>query len=326
MIISQTPYRISFLGGGTDYPAYFEKHGGAVLGTAIDKSGFISVTHFHARLFDYSVRIAYRQVECVKTIDELQHAPFRECLRRCGIFTDVEINYTGELPAFSGLGASSSFVVGLLNALHAYRSESVRPLDLAREAIEIEQDVLKEAVGCQDQAFAALGGLRVIEFRPGREIVAHAVPLAHARLEEFQQHLLVFHTGIRRRAADAAAEQIRNVGNNLDRLASMRRMVDDGYDILTGSGSLDAFGELLHEGWVLKSELDPCVAIPPIRAMYEDGLRAGALGGKLLGAGSGGCMLFFTPPEKHEAVRAALKHLVEIPVKINAPGSRIVYA
>jgi D-glycero-alpha-D-manno-heptose-7-phosphate kinase len=216
--------------------------------------------------------------------------------------------------------------VGLLNALHAYRSQCVKPLDLAAEAIEIEQEVLQEAVGCQDQAFAALGGLRVLEFRAPKEIIAHAAPLASGRMEELQQHLLVLHTGIRRRAAEAAAGQIRNVDRNLGRLGRMREMVDEGYRILTGSGSLAAFGELLHEAWLLKSELDPCVATPPVRAIYEEGFRAGALGGKLLGAGSGGCMLFFTPPEKRAAVRAALPHLEEIQVKINAPGSHIVYA
>src|SRR5215813_3032000 len=179
MIITQTPFRISFFGGGTDYPDYFEKHGGgAVLGTAIDHSAYLSVARFYSKLFDYSIRIAYRKVECVRTIDDIEHAPFRECLRHCGISGDVEINYTGELPSFSGLGSSSSFTVGLLNALHAFQGKMRRPIDLAIEAILMEQDTLGEAVGCQDQVFAAVGGFRLVEFRTREDIVVHAVPLS----------------------------------------------------------------------------------------------------------------------------------------------------
>ena len=167
-----------FRGGGTDYPDYIDRHGGAVLGTAIDKSAYLSVSHFFSRLFDYSIRIAYRQVECVRTLAEIQHAPFRECLKYCGISSDVEVNYTGKLPSFSGLGSSSSFVVGLLNALHAFQHRSVRPIDLALQAMEIEQDVLKESVGCQDQTFAAVGGFNVVEFRGRRDLVIHRIPLS----------------------------------------------------------------------------------------------------------------------------------------------------
>jgi D-glycero-alpha-D-manno-heptose-7-phosphate kinase len=327
MIITQTPFRISFFGGGTDYPGYFEKHGsGAVLGTAIHHSAYLSVSRFYSRLFDYSIRIAYRQVECVRSLDEIQHAPFRECLRRCGITTDVEINYTGELPSFSGLGSSSSFVVGLLNALHAFQNRSVRPIDLAREAMEMEQDTLGESVGCQDQAFAALGGFNVIEFRPRREIVVNRVPLSTERLEEFEQHLLLFHTGIKRRADEIAASQIKRIGDNRETLRRMHRMVEDGYQILTSGRSLAEFGCLLDQAWKLKCSLDPTISNSEILAMYQEGIEAGAIGGKLLGAGGGGCLLFFAPPEKHAGLRAQLSRLVEIPVRINAPGSRIIHA
>ena len=165
MIITQTPLRISFLGGGTDYPEHFEKHGGAVLGTAVDKSAYFSISPFFSKMFDDPIQIAYRKVECVSSIDELEHAPFRECLRWAGLTKDIEINHAAELPAFTGLGSSSSFVVGLLNTIYAFRRRLVPRLDLAYEAIEIERKVLNESVGCQDQTFAAVGGFNLIQFR-----------------------------------------------------------------------------------------------------------------------------------------------------------------
>ncbi len=325
MIITKTPFRISFFGGATDYPEYFTKHGGAVLGTAVDKFAYISVTPFYSRLFDYSIRLAYRQVECVKSLDEIKHAPFRECLRWCRITQDIEVDYTAELPAFSGLGTSSSFVVGLLNALYAYQGKSVRPMELAYQAIEIEREVLKETVGCQDQTFAAVGGFNVLEFRATDDIVVHRIPLSSERIEEFEAHLLVLFTGIRRRASDIAAKQVKRVDINRERLKRMREMVDEGFDILTSSCGLMKFGLLLDEAWQLKSQLDESVSNDAIRNIYKEGKRAGALGGKLLGAGGGGFFLFFVPPEKKKAVREQLG-LEEIPVKVNAPGSHIIHA
>jgi len=325
LVISRTPYRISFLGGGTDYPRHIEKHGGAVLGTAIDKSGYICVSRFFSRLFDYSIRIAYRQVECVRSVDEIQHAPFRECLRHCGISSDVEINYAGELPSHSGLGSSSSFVVGLLNALYAFQARAVSPMDLALQAIEIEQEVLKESVGCQDQTFAAFGGLNLIEFRSAGDFQVHPVPVSPQRLEEFQSHLLVLHTGIKRRAEGVAANQVKRLEENRAGLLELRALADQGYCALTGNGSLATFGELLDRSWRLKREFDPCIANREIHSICEAGMCAGALGAKLLGAGGGGCMLFFTPPERRGRVRESLAHLEEIPVRINAPGSRVIH-
>ena len=326
MIITKTPFRISFFGGGTDYPEYFEKYGGAVLGTAINKFAYTSVTHFYSRLFDYSIRFAYRKVECVKNINEIQHAPFRECLRWCKILNDIEVSYTAELPSFSGLGTSSSFVVGLLNAFYAYQGQSVRPLDLACQAIEIERNVLKEAVGCQDQTFAAVGGFNVIEFRTTRDIIVHRIPLSLERIKEFEEHLLLLFTGIPRQANQIAARLIKRVSVNRERLKRMREMVDEGHVILTGNGDLQKLGLLMHENWCLKSELDDSISNDVIRRIYEEGRKAGALGGKLLGAGGGGFILFFVPPEKKQAVRERLRHLEEITVSINAPGSHIIHA
>src|SRR5262245_45792940 len=279
MIISKTPFRISFFGGGTDYPEYFEQYGGAVLGTAVDKFAFLSAHHFHSRLFDYAIRVAYRQVECVRDLEEIQHAPLRECLRLTGVRTDIELNYTAELPSFSGLGSSSSFVVGALNALYAFQGRAVRPLELAYQAIELEREVLKESVGCQDQTFAAVGGLNLLEFRSTRDIVVNRIPLRAERLEDLEKHLLLVYTGLKRRANDLAARQVSRIGGNLDRLRRMRAMVDDGHEILTGTGSLGPFGELLHEGWCLKSELDSNIADGGIREIYQRGRENGAVGG-----------------------------------------------
>ena len=326
MIITQTPLRVSFLGGGTDYPEYFLEHGGAVLGAAVNQSAFFSVSRFYSELFDYSIRISYRQVECVKLLDEIQHAPFRECLRWCGVTRDVEIDYTAELPAFTGLGSSSTFVVGLLNSLYAFRGRAVPPLELAYQAIEIERKVLGESVGCQDQTFAAVGGFNLIEFRRLDDIVVHRVPLTQERLDEFESCLLVFFTGIKRRAEELASRQVKNVKQNLDHLAALRRMVDEGYRILVNQGSMAPFGELLHQAWEHKRHLDPGISNGIVDEIYRTAIGAGALGGKLLGAGGGGFILLFVPPDKQPAVRRRLSRLREIPIKLNAPGTRVIHA
>lgn len=326
MIISRTPFRISFFGGGTDYPEHFTKHGGAVLGTAIDKFAYLSATPLFSKLFDYRIRLAYREVECVNRLDEIRHAPLRECLRSFGITEDIEIDYTAELPSSTGLGTSSSFVVGVLNTLHAFCGRMVHPLELAYRAIEIERDVLGEAVGCQDQTFAAMGGFNLIEFRGTRDIVVHRLPLSAARLDEFQSYLLLVYTGIRRRASHVAARQVQKIDRNTLSLGKMRRLVDEGYAVLTGGSSLDEFGRLLHEGWVLKNSLCDSVSNGAIDEIYRTGLEAGALGGKLLGAGGGGFVLFFVPPERRAAVLRALGPLETIPIGINAAGTQILHA
>ena len=191
MLITQTPLRISFLGGGTDYPEYFEKYGGAVLGTAVDKCAYFAISRFYSKLFDYSIRIAYRKVECVSSLNDIEHAPFRECMRWTGLHQDVEINHSAELPAGTGLGSSSSFTVGLLNTIYAYKRKLVPSLELAYEAIDIERNVLKESVGVQDQTFAAVGGFNLIEFRSMGNFVVNRVPFSPIRLEEFEKQARV---------------------------------------------------------------------------------------------------------------------------------------
>lgn len=326
MIITRTPFRISFFGGGTDYPEYFLEHGGAVLGTAIDASCYLSINQFHSRLFEYSIRIAYRITECVSSLDELQHAPFRECMRLAGVASDVEINYAADLPSFSGMGTSSSFVVGLLKGLHAFRGRHISPNDLAVQAIHMEREILGESVGCQDQAFAAVGGFNLIEFRSLDSIVVHRLPLTPQRISQFESHLMLFYTGIRRRASEMALKQVRKVAENQHSLKTMREMVDEGYDILTSTNDFSGFGELMHRSWMLKASLDESISNSTIASIYQAGLDAGALGGKLLGAGGGGFVLFFVPPERQDAVRAKLAHLDELKLRVNAPGSHIIHA
>lgn len=326
MIITQTPFRVSFLGGGTDYPEHFRAHGGAVLGTAITRSAFQTVMRFESKLFEYSIRLAYRQVECVKSLDDVQHRAFQACLRRLELTRDVEVNYAAELPSFTGLGTSSSFVVGLLNALHAFKGRHCGPMDLCRQAIEIERDVLGEAVGCQDQAWAAYGGVNLIEFKTNDDIIVHRVPLSPDRRREIESHLLLVYTGITRRAADVAEKQVRKCAENKDRYLKMRKQVDEGFGVLTGEGSLERLGALLHEGWLLKQSLDDSISNGRIGEIYKAGLAGGAWGGKLLGAGGGGFVLFVVPPEKKGRVREALKDLREIEIGIDAPGSRVIHA
>ena len=326
MIIAKTPLRISFFGGGTDFPEFFGEHGGAVLGTAIDKHIYHSVTRFPSELFDYSIRLAYRRVECVRSLAEIEHRPFQEILRYFEIERDVEIGLTADLPSFSGLGSSSSFTVGLINALSAYTRKFIPKQDLARLAIHVERDVLSETVGWQDQIFAAYGGINLIEFARDGNFTVHRVALPKSRQLELDQSLLLFFTGITRRASDVEKNKIRNLAAIRANLLRMHQMVEKAHDLLTGSGPLSEFGALLDETWQEKKLLDPGVSNPAIDQMYTLGMCAGALGGKLLGAGGGGFMAFFVPPERQASVRAALKGYYEIDFTINASGSSIVHS
>ena len=326
MILCKTPLRVSFFGGGTDFPEHFLKHGGAVLGTAVDKYIYHSFMPFHSRLFDYSVRIAYRQVECVKNVDGIQHSPFRETLKFVGMERDVEISLTSDLPSLSGLGSSSSFIVGLLNALYAFRGKAVPRLELAYQAIKIERDILREAVGCQDQVFAAVGGMNLVEFTDIDNITVHRIPMSRPRRDELEGSLLMFYTGITRKASELEAKKMKNVHSLADHLIAMRKLVDEGYQLLTGGRDLGEFGRLLDRAWRLKKQLAAEVSNPAIDAMYDAAIEAGALGGKLLGAGGGGFMIFFVPPEKQNAVRQALSDYYEINIALAAPGSQIVHA
>lgn len=325
MIISRAPLRISFFGGGTDFPEYFRTEGGAVLATAIDKYSYVTASQFQSDLFDYAVRISYRKNESVADVAQIEHPVFRECLRLLKLEKDLELHTVADLPAFTGLGSSSTFTVSLLHALHAYKGEHVKPLQLAGEAIHIERGVLGESVGCQDQTTAAVGGFNVLEFRGDSDIRVHRLNLRPGRIAELEAHLFVVYSGVKRRAAEIEAKKIKAFGQNRPVLQRMRHMVDHGRDLLVDGGSLESFGRLLHEAWLAKRSLESTVSNGEIDGIYQRGMAAGAWGGKLLGAGGGGFVAFVAPPEAQPALRACFAELFILPVKIDAPGSQIIF-
>jgi D-glycero-alpha-D-manno-heptose-7-phosphate kinase len=326
MIIARAPLRVSFFGGGTDYPEYFLQEGGAVLASAIDKFSYITASRFFSRLFDYAIRISYRKVELARRLDEIEHNVYRECLRLCDLDCDVELHAVADLPAFSGLGSSSTFTVSLLHALHSFKGEFVTPLALAYEAIHIERAVLRDRVGCQDQVMAAVGGFNVLEFRREDDVIVHRLPVSLARIAELEAHLFVVFTGITRRAAEVVASQLERAAENRDTLRTMRAMVDEGAELLIGSRPMAEFGDLLHRAWQAKRSLSARVSNSEIDQLYAMGRAAGALGGKLLGAGGGGFMVFVAPPESHARLRQTFSDYQQLSVKLNAPGSQIIFA
>jgi D-glycero-alpha-D-manno-heptose-7-phosphate kinase len=324
MIISRTPFRISLFGGGTDYPAWFREHGGAVLGMAINKYSYVSIRKLPP-FFDHRSKIVYSSVEFVKQNDEIQHPAVRGALMELGLKDGVEIHYDADLPARSGLGSSSSFTVGLLHAIHALQGRMVTKSDLGREAIRIEQDVLKEAVGCQDQLWAAFGGLNRINFSRNGNFDVVPIPLSEKRRLELTQSIMMFFTGFSRYATVIAKDQIANVPKRTAQLATMHAMVDAAVDILCDEKRpISDLGKLLHEGWRLKRELASSISTTEIDDIYEAGMQGGALGGKLLGAGGGGFMIFLVEPDRRQQVRERLEGLIHVPVNTDYDGSKIV--
>lgn len=326
MIICQTPLRVSFFGGGTDFPEFFEEHGGAVLATAIDKSIYHAITRFHSRLFDYSIRVAYRKVECVKKLDDLEHAPCREILRRFGVTKDVEVSLTADLPSLTGLGSSSSFTVGMINALGAYTGKFLPAQELAALAVRMERDVLKETVGFQDQITAAYGGLNIVEFSGKDRFQVSRVAVSKDKLKELDASLMMFFTGITRRAGEVEKAKYADRARNEKPLLRMLKHVGEAHDVLASNAPLSRFGALLDKTWKEKRSLDASVSNATIDGMYRGAMKAGALGGKLLGAGGGGFLLVFCPPERKVKVRKALAKHFEVPFSINAAGSRIIHS
>lgn len=325
MIISRTPFRVSFFGGGTDYPAWYKEHGGAVLSTAINKYCYITCRYLPP-FFDYKYRIRYHQREEANAIEEIRHPSVRECLLFSKLDRGVDIVHHADLPAQSGLGSSSTFVVGLLHALYALKHEMPTKRELAINAIHVEQDRMKESVGSQDQTAAAFGGLNRIDFGGPHEITVRQMILHPSRLARLEQHLMLFFTGFPRTASDIAKEQIKQIPVKKDRLREMMRLVDQATDILGDkSDRLDDFGRLLHEQWRIKQGMSSMISNGHIDAIYQTGMKAGALGGKLLGAGGGGFMLFFVRPERQEQVKEALRQLLYVPARLDHLGSQIIY-
>ena len=324
MVISRTPFRISFFGGGTDYPVWCKKHGGAVLVTAIDKYCYISARYLPP-FFEHKHRIVYSKIENVKHISEIQHPSVRAILKFINIKKGVEIHHDGDLPARTGLGSSSSFTVGLLNALYALKGEMISKYELAKEAIHAEQDILKENVGSQDQISVSYGGFNKIIFYKDGDFKVEPITLRKGRIQELQSHLMLIFTGLSRYASEIAGEQIKNTPHRTAELRAMHQMVGHSIDILNGNSSIIEFGKLLHEGWRLKKSISSKISTAGVDSIYGRALKAGAVGGKLLGAGGGGFMLFFVPPERRAKVREALKKLLEVKFSFEREGSEIIY-
>ena len=324
MIITRTPFRVSFFGGGTDYPAWFRQHGGAVLVTSIDKYCYISLRCLPP-FFRHKHRIVYSNVENVQSVDEIQHPAVREALRWSGVDKGLEIHHDGDLPARSGLGSSSSFTVGLLHALQALKGMQVSKEELAGLAIHIEQDLIKEHVGSQDQVSVTHGGFNRIEFYRNGHYSLEPVILPDGRFTELQDHLMLFFTGFSRIAAEVAKSKIDNLSKREDQLKEMRAMVDEAIGILRDPATpLREFGRLLHEAWRRKRTLSDQVSSTEIDAIYQTAMDAGALGGKLLGAGGGGFMVVFAEPSRQSAIRERLNRLIHVPFHFEDSGSRIV--
>jgi D-glycero-alpha-D-manno-heptose-7-phosphate kinase len=324
MILTRTPYRISLFGGGSDYPAWYRKHGGAVLGFAINRYCYISVRHLPP-FFDHKHRIVYSFIENVKEICEIKHPAVRGVMSEMGISEGLEIHHDGDLPARSGLGSSSSFTVGLLQALHAFAGRHRTQRELADEAIHMEQDVIGENVGSQDQIWAAYGGFNRLRFRCDGSYEVTPVILRPDRREELQSHFMLLYTGVSRYASEIAAEQIANFDRHTRHIHRMMSLVNEAVAVLGGPNrDLRELGELLHENWMLKRELADNISTIAVDDIYKTAREAGALGGKLLGAGGGGFVLLFVEPEKRRAVREALSRLIEVDFKMEGSGSRIV--
>lgn len=317
--------RVSFFGGGTDLPEYYLKNGGAVIGSAIDKYIYHTVSTFPSKLFNYSVKIVYSKIECVNDTSEINHKPFREILRKMDISTDIEIHLASDLPAFSGLGSSSAFSVGLLKALHEFKGEQISPENLAISAIKIERDILGEAVGCQDQTFAAHGGIKLIKFDRTGEIKVRSVNLSRNREIELSSSLLLFFTGITRSAQNIEISKIQRMKTIDKNLNNMMAHVERAHKLLMGTEPLDDFGYMLDETWSEKKMLSPHVSNYEIDQMYKTAKSCGALGGKVLGAGGGGFMLFYVPHKICEKFRVGMKNYVEVKFNLNASGSEIIF-
>lgn len=325
MIISRTPFRISFFGGGTDYPVWYEQHGGSVLSTTIDKYCYISTRHLPP-FFEYRYRIRYTAREEVQDISQIQHPSVKECLNYLRIDRGMEMVHTSDLPARTGIGSSSAFTVGFLNSLYALQGKMVPKKQLALDAIHVEQNLIKENVGSQDHTASAFGGLNRIDFGGAEKISVRPIIMNPLRLKMFQDQLMFFFTGFSRSASEIAAEQIKKTPEKYSELMAMKAMVDRATDILSNEQApLEEFGRLLDESWKIKRGLTHLISTNEIDAIYERGIRAGAVGGKLCGAGAGGFMLFFVPLEKQPQVREALKDLLFVPFKFENQGSQIIF-
>jgi len=321
LIIIQTPLRISFFGGGTDFPSFFMEEGGCVLSSAIDKYIFVTVKE----RFDKKLRIGYTQTEMVDDLDSIHHDLIRESLRLTGIREGLEITTMGDIPSEgSGLGSSSTVTVGSLHALYTYSGEIVSAERLAREACGIEIDTLNKPIGIQDQYIAAYGGLRFFEFKQDGEVGVEKIKISSDSQRVLNDNFLLFFTGVSRKADKILGEQKNNIK---DRLTELRQIKQMAYQARTyiESEDFDAFGDLLHQSWELKKKLSHTISNSTINNVYEAARRAGAVGGKIAGAGGGGFLLLYVPYEKQKAVRGALSDLQELPFRLESDGTKVIF-
>jgi len=324
MIICRTPFRISLFGGGTDYPAWYRQHGGAVLAASIDKYCWLTARHLPP-FFEHKFRVVYRKIETVRAADDIEHPVVRAALQHLGFERGLELHHDGDLPARSGMGSSSAFTVGLLHALATLRGAKRTKMQLAQESIHIEQNVLGETVGSQDQVMAAFGGLKYVLFRTDGSFSVDPLPLSDERIGELHQHLMLFYTGIARTASDVAKSYAGRLAQQRRRLEQMREMVEESIDILVSGRDLRELGALLHDAWRIKRGFSGLVSNPQVDALYDRARAAGAIGGKLTGAGGGGFLLLFVPPEKRQAVGDAMGDLLHVPFAFEWAGSEIVF-
>ena len=322
MIITRTPFRMSFFGGGTDLAEFYEEYGGAVLSTTFDKYCYVNVRHLPP-FFDYRTHLTYSQKETVNTVDEIQHPLIREAMRLLDI-RQIRLMYDADLPARTGLGTSSSFAVGMLNAFYALKGKQVDKRRLADEAIYLERVRCAEAGGIQDQIAAAYGGLNRIDMDRNGYTVKPII-ISNQRKAELNRRLLLFFTGFTRFSAEVQKQTSANLNEKIRQLLAMKDMVDEAESILIGKGDLTNFGRLLHKSWQLKRGLSSGISTSAIDEVYEAAMQAGAEGGKLLGAGGGGFLLFYVEPEKQAAVRTALHDLLYVPFLFENSGSTIVH-
>jgi D-glycero-alpha-D-manno-heptose-7-phosphate kinase len=325
MIICKTPYRISFFGGGTDFPAWYEENMGQVLSTTIDKYSYLTC-RILPPFFSYKYRVRYYKREEVNYIKDIQHPSIRECLKFAEIDQGVDIVHHGDLPAQSGLGTSSTFTVGLLHALNALNHRNPSKKKLSLDALYIEQNVLRENVGSQDQIAAAFGGFNLIKFKGKEEFDVYPLKIGTKERLYFESHLLLFFTGLLRNSSDIAIDQLKRISQNTILLKEMHSLVDEAIkSIFSFQDNTKLFGELLDSQWRIKRSMSESITNSVIDQIYETGMMSGAIGGKLLGAGGGGFMLFFAKPECHKHIIDSLNKLLHVPFKFESNGSQIIY-
>ena len=324
MIITRTPFRISFFGGGTDYPGWYREHGGAVLATSIDKYCYLTCRYLPP-FFEHRIRVVYSRIEDCNSLDEIEHPSVRETLRFLDVQRGVEIHHDGDLPARSGMGSSSAFTVGVLHAMYALKGRMPSKHQLAMESIKLEQEILQETVGSQDQVTAAYGGFNHIAFHPSGEISVRPMVLPLARQKELSSHLMLFYTGIRRTAAQVAETYVPSLHSKRRQLRILRDMVEEATSILSGPGDICAFGDLMHEAWQAKRAMSEKISSTEIDDMYDTARAAGALGGKITGAGGGGFLLLFAPPRHHTHIREKLDGLLHVPFDFETSGSQVIF-